>query len=262
MRRLIVIVSAAVVVVAVIYIGVTMLGKATTPAPSTASSTPYETNPRLKSARDRTYAFGKVGGSAQKRPSLGEKLGLGGDSGASGGSGGSSGSGGGGFKVPQNIGGLLLLILSVVLIVGGSYLIKKDPPNLPWGFGSLIVGIVLLMFQMGVAGLNFNLNPANWSKTGLIVWLILVACWTVSKLTGFTKIDDYVVTLGSIGMLVLSLVGGGLLGQYNPFTTQWWILELLWIFLIAEAILKGLAARRTLQILLLIAGWYALGVIS
>lgn len=179
---------------------------------------------------------------------------------AGGGSSGSAGgtSGGSGFNLPQSPGGVAMILIAIVLLLVGVYLIKEG--KLRWGVPILAGGLALVVWRIGTAGLHANFLPWNWH---LVVWILILA-WTAAKVTGFTKIDDWVVTGGSLGMLVLSFVGRGILGSWNPFSSAWWILECIWVFLVAEAIWKSdyFRVRRFAQFLALAGGWYLLGVLS
>lgn len=169
-----------------------------------------------------------------------------------------SGSGGSGFNLPQSKGGVAILLLAIAILLVGVYLLKEG--KLRWGVPLLVAGLGLVVWRIGTAGLHANFAPWNWH---FVVW-VLIVCWTVSKITGFTKLDDWVVTGGSLVMLVLSFVGRGLLGSWNPCSSAWWVLECIWVFLVAEAIWKSqyFQARRFAQFLALAGGWYILGILS
>jgi len=171
---------------------------------------------------------------------------------------GGGGSGGSGFNLPDSPGGVAMIVIAAILVLIGVYLVKEG--KLRWGVPLLGGGLALVIWRIGTQGLGANFAPWNWHW---IVWVLILA-WTISKVTGFTKLDDWVVTGGSLVMLVLSFVGRGLLGSWNPFSSAWWILECIWVFLVAEAIWKSgyFQARRLAQVLALAAGWYVLGVLS
>lgn len=211
-------------------------------------------NPTGSASTDPTYDTPlPYGGQGNPNPGGGSS-----ESGGSSGSGGSSASSGGGVNLPQGKGDVAMIIIAAIILLIGVYLVKEG--NIRWGVPLLIAGLGLVVWRIGIHGLGANFAPWSWH---LVVWVLILA-WTISKVTGFTKLDDWVVTGGSLVMLVMSFVGRGVLGSWNPFSSAWWILECIWVFLVAEAIWKSdyFKARRFAQFLALAGGWYILGVLS
>lgn len=178
--------------------------------------------------------------------------------GGSGGGGQSSGGGSSSSGGPSSW-GFGLLILAIALTVGGITLLHKG--NLRWGIPFLVAGLGSLIWALGGHGLGFTLNPVHWS---LVFWVLCVS-HALSKITTFTNWDDRIVSLGSLGGLLASLLAKGWVpASINPFSPSWWALECIWVFWGADALLKskGLEGRKILKVLIFALVWAILGILS
>lgn len=102
-----------------------------------------------------------------------------------------------------------------------------------------------------------KLSPREWSP---VFWIIL-AIWVLTQIIP-GKWDDYILYGGSLGMLLLSFVGRGCLGDWSPFSAFWWLLECIWIILGVWAMKKYMKERPVLKWALIALGWFVLGVLS
>lgn len=94
-----------------------------------------------------------------------------------------------------------------------------------------------------------------------IFWIVF-GIWAMAQLIP-TKIDDVVLYGGLLVMTLLSFVGKGCLGDYNPFSPWWWLLVTIWVIFGVSALKKRLANRHwALRWGLIALIWLLLGVFS
>lgn len=136
-------------------------------------------------------------------------------------------------------------LLAAVLLVVGPLFVRKD--KLKWGVGLLFAGWLAQFLSLG-----FH-PPA-------LAGIVLAILWVLAKSTK-TKWDDKIVSSIS-GVCLLASPLFLILGSWNPLPgPSWWILELIWILLGAEAIRESsnlLGTRPALRKVLLAVGWSVL----
>lgn len=180
------------------------------------------------------------------------------------------------IKRLSNCGLLVVALLFLALaFCGGEKTSSQNPPGTSPGIGELAPPDI----PMGGGGGGGNtatgaggagcspsgegssalskLSPRGWSP---IFWIIL-AIWVLTQIIP-GKWDDYILYGGSIGMLLLSWVGKGCLGDWSPFSAFWWLLECTWIILGVWAVKKFMKERPILKWTLIALGWFILGVLS